>query len=334
MTAGRPHWAKAALAAGAGPCPACGAEDWRAIRPGWLAGLGQWLSQGGAWRPVHAVCGQCGTAAGWQTALYRGRLPIRWWTAPVRVPWALWQAIRWSRTAIPSPAVYLTAAAAGGALGVLVQLTVGWPWWLPCVLAVIAVWLLFAATALAGPGARAEVATRVLGAVSPGRAAARRERQEAERVRAAPFLLYGLPPVWPGLRHLAGTGWSHARGQRRPAVTEVALGHGDPLTGEPTLTVAVRPAAPVPGQTRWEPERRSDSDWRRHAVLVDDRPVEFEWLAEGRGWVARGETEDVLVTIEARDFPIDTVELVRIADVQRYIEGARQLRAAVAHRHP
>jgi len=69
-------------------------------------------------------------------------------------------------------------------------------------------------------------------------------------------------------------------------------------------------------------------------VLVDDRPVEFEWLAEGRGWVARGETEDVLVTIEARDFPIDTVELVRIADVQRYIEGARQLRAAVAHRHP
>jgi hypothetical protein len=57
--------------------------------------------------------------------------------------------------------------------------------------------------------------------------------------------------------------------------------------------------------------RRPDPAWARVAIPVDGRPVDFEWLAEGRHWVARAELDDRTLTLHARDLPAHSVELVR-----------------------
>ncbi len=66
---------------------------------------------------------------------------------------------------------------------------------------------------------------------SPGpRREQRWRRDMAERFRAAPFPLYGLPASWTGPRHLGGEGSRQARGQPR-VVTSLTLAHGDPAAG-------------------------------------------------------------------------------------------------------
>jgi hypothetical protein len=89
--------------------------------------------------------------------------------------------------------------------------------------------------------------TEVLLVVDPARGL-RRERQEmAERFRAAPFPLYGLPASWTGPRHLGGMGSRRARGQP-PLVTSLTLAHGDPAAGHgPELRVEVRSDPDDPG---------------------------------------------------------------------------------------
>jgi hypothetical protein len=92
----------------------------------------------------------------------------------------------------------------------------GWPWWLVAAGVVVVVWLLFLSSAFWGgsPGAAPGHGGPAGGHPARG---LRRERQAiAERFRAAPFPLYGLPASWAGPRHLGGAGSRQARGQ--PAV--------------------------------------------------------------------------------------------------------------------
>jgi hypothetical protein len=69
-----------------------------------------------------------------------------------------------------------------------------------------AVELVFLASAFRGGGAGRPLVTEVLLVVDPARGMRRERQAMAERFRAAPFPLYGLPASFTGLRHLGGSG--------------------------------------------------------------------------------------------------------------------------------
>jgi hypothetical protein len=266
----------------------------------------------------------------------------------------------------PGPGHLPGGDAARAVVGVAAQLLLGWPWWLVAAGVVAAVWLFFASTALWGAGGSSQpLATDLLRVVRPHKAIERDHRQEVERFRAAPFPLYGLPPAWPGARHLGGWEGSWAKGQR-PVTTALSLGHGDPLTEEgPQLRVEVRVEHEDTGQVttmrlqsrrdlteelwlRAAPpahdlaehvgqlaaaRRRPDPAWSQVTIPVDGRPVAFEWLAEGRHWVARAELDDRTLTLHGRDLPVASVELAQVADLEPYIQGQRRLLEAWARHY-
>jgi hypothetical protein len=264
---------------------------------------------------------------------------------------------------MPVPATYLMATAAGVVLGLAAQLLVGWPWWLVAAAVLAAVWLFFTSTALWGRrGSRRPLATELLMAVAPDRAVQRERRDQVERFRRAPFPLYGLPPAWPGPRYLGGWEGSWSKGGG-PVTTALDLGHGDPLADQgPQLRVEVRvdpdQAGRPPGARRWRrrrlaedlwlaaapathdvaehieqvaaARRRPDPAWSPVPIPVDGRPVAFEWLAQGRHWVAVADLAHQTLVLQARDLPVDQVELVRVADLDPYVEGTRRLEEAQA----
>ena len=179
---------------------------------------------------------------------------------------------------------------------------------------------------------------------------ARRERRwrrdMAGRFRAAPFPLYGLPASWTGPRHLGGEGSRQARGQPR-VVTSLTLAHGDPAAGHgPELRVEVRSDPDDPGvgpelrqalavELRWAAsleDREADPIWSAVPLPVDGQPVTFDLLAEGRHWVAMAELEGRVVVLQARDLAPERVELVRVTDVEPYVDGTERLEEARARR--
>jgi hypothetical protein len=267
---------------------------------------------------------------------------------------------------VPVPATYLAAIVVGAVVGVAAQLVFGWPWWLVAAAVVAAVWLFFSSTAFWGAGGSSQpLATDLLRVLRPRLAIERDHRQEVERFRAAPFPLFGLPPSWPGPRHLGGWEGGWAKGQR-PMTTALSLGHGDPLTDQgPELRVEVRVELVNTEQVmtlRLQPRRdlaeelwlraapqahdlaehvdqlaaarrRPDPAWSRVTIPVDGRPVGFEWLTEGRHWVARAELDDCTLTLHGRDLPVASIQLVQVADLEPYFQGQRRLQQAWARHH-
>lgn len=345
------------------PCMDCGARDFVVTRPGWAQGLGDWLRFGCPWQPTKRVCRRCGNTSSSRSVGMLVPSQRGWWSVPIR----LVQTLRGHRTMIPVPATYLAATLVGAALGVAAQLVFGWPWWLLAAAVVAAVWLFFASTAFWGAGGSGQpLATDLLRVVRPRRAMQRDHQQEVERFRAAPFPLYGLPPSWPGPRHLGGWEGGWAKGQHGSVTTALCLAHGGPLAEEgPQLRVEVRvermepeqgmtvrvqsrrhlaenlwleaaPPAHDPAE-HWDrlaaAHRRPDPAWTQITIPVDGRPVGFEWLAEGRHWVARAELDDHTLTLHARDLPVESVELVRVTNLEPYIEGQRRLEQVWARHH-
>jgi len=344
------------------PCVHCGARDVEITRPGWAEGLGDWLRFGGRWRPPRQVCRRCGNASDSRSYGVLGASWRGWWSVPIR----LVQTLRQHRTMVPVPATYLAAIVVGAVVGVAAQLVFGWPWWLVAAAVVAAVWLFFSSTAFWGAGGSSQpLATDLLRVLRPRLAIERDHRQEVERFRAAPFPLFGLPPSWPGPRHLGGWEGGWAKGQR-PMTTALSLGHGDPLTDQgPELRVEVRVELVNTEQVmtlRLQPRRdlaeelwlraapqahdlaehvdqlaaarrRPDPAWSRVTIPVDGRPVGFEWLTEGRHWVARAELDDCTLTLHGRDLPVASIQLVQVADLEPYFQGQRRLQQAWARHH-
>jgi hypothetical protein len=342
-------------------CMRCGAWDFEVTRPGWAEGLRDWLWIGGPWRPTRQVCRRCGTASSASSAGALVPCQRGWWSVPVE----LFGILRRRRTRVPVPATYLVAAVAGAALGVAAQLLLGWRWWLVAAGVVAAVWLFFFSTAFWGGGGSSQpLATEVLRLVSPGRAVARDHRQLVERFRAAPFPCYGLPASWSGPRQLGG--WEERRAKEwcRPVTTALSLAHGEPLAEQgPQLRVDVRihragdEVLPVRSEHGrglaeelwWEAastrdvaqeldqvaaaRRRPEPVWSQVMIPVDGRPVAFWWLAESRHWVARAQLDDRTLTLRGRDVPVESVELVRVLDLEPYIQGQRRLQAAWARHY-
>ena len=153
---------------------------------------------------------------------------------------------------------------------------------------------------------------------------------------------------------------------QRPVTTALSLGHGDPLTEEgPELRVEVRvehvdteqamtawllsrrelaeelwlratpPAHDLAGHLDQlaAARRRPDLAWSQVTIPVDGRPVAFQWLAEGRHWVARAEVSDCALTLHGRDLPVESVELVQVSDLEPYVQGQRRLQQAWARHH-
>jgi hypothetical protein len=240
-----------------------------------------------------------------------------WWSVPFRLVGVLAR----RRSRVPVAATYLVAAAGGAVLGAVAQLVLGWPWWLVAAAVVVAVWLLFLSSAFWGGSAGRPLATEALLVVAPARGMRRERQAMAERFRAAPFPLYGLPASWAGPRWLGGAGTRQSRG-RPPEVTSLALAHGDPAAEHgPQLRVEVRADPEDPGAG---PELRHDlagAAWSAVSIRVDGRPVRFDLLAEGRHWVAVAEVDGRALVLEARDLTVDQIELVRVADIGPYIEG-------------
>lgn len=134
------------------------------------------------------------------------------------------------------PPTYLMAAGAGVALGVVLQVVVGWAWWAVALGVLAVVWLIFMSTAFWGPRATGpghDLLTELLQVTSPERAAARRERQEQELWSSPPLPLYGLPPAWEGARLIGGYGAS------AKAISNMELIHGDFEGKGPELRVEV-----------------------------------------------------------------------------------------------
>lgn len=73
---------------------------------------------------------------------------------------------------------------------------------------------------------------------------------------------------------------------------------------------------------------RPEPAWSQLAIPVDGRLVGFTWLVEGRYWVAQGELDDRTLTLYARDLPVESVQLVRVTDLEPYIAGQRRLEQA------
>jgi len=74
--------------------------------------------------------------------------------------------------------------------------------------------------------------------------------------------------------------------------------------------------------------RRPEPAWSQVMIPVDGWPVGFQWLAEGRHWIARAELDGRTLTLHARDLPVESVQLVRVIDLEPYIQGHRRLQEA------
>ena len=133
------------MAVGGGPCPVCGLDGDVVVAPGRWGRLRGWMVYGQAPAPtLRCVDGHEWTAGstGWLTD--GGGRSRSWWGWPARVVRVLLD----HRTAEPVPRFWLAAGVVGVALGVAVQVTLGWPWWLVTVAWLAVVWLVFLTTAL------------------------------------------------------------------------------------------------------------------------------------------------------------------------------------------
>jgi hypothetical protein len=208
------------------------------------------------------------------------------------------------------------AVGVGVLLGVALQLSLGWPWWVVAAILVAAVWLAFLATALAGPARGRGLITEVLIEVSPERGMARRKRQLEAIFRSPPFPLYGLGSSWEGPRFLGGYGTSSGMG-----VHTLELGHGEPLSERGP---EVRVEASI-GDPDLPPQRAEGT--RIVSIPVDGAPAEFTAVFDGPRWEAVGRVGGTRVTIRGREVPLDQVELVTVRDalIEPYIEGHRRM---------
>jgi hypothetical protein len=63
---------------------------------------------------------------------------------------------------------------------------------------------------------------------------------------------------------------------------------------------------------------------------VDGRPGRLWWLAVGCHWVAQAQLDERTLTLQARDLPVESVELVRVSDLEPYIQDQCRLQEAWA----
>jgi hypothetical protein len=172
----------------------------------------------------------------------------------------------------------------------------------------------------------------------------------------APFPLYGLPPSVTAPRMIASSDY---RSDRAGHATNPIAGlqlescHGDPSVRLPSLLrVAIVASAEEPLQRLvplrrllWQdvvsdrlaaPSRRWKIGWFKAPdeqgiggslqllpILIDGQTHQFALLQEGVVQVVRVELAGHVVTVRARRWPIQTVQLTQVIDLAPYLDGRR-----------
>lgn len=184
------------------------------------------------------------------------------------------------------------------------------------------------------------------------------EQANEARFRAAPFPLYGLPPSVAGPRMIAGSHPSDRAGDPTDPGEglQLELVHGDPTVRPPSLLRVATAASPAPSQQlvplrrllwqdvvadrlaarsrRWRigwfkapAEHTVGGSQQLLTIPIDGQLHQFALLQEGLVQAARVELPGHVVTVRARRWPLQTVELVQITDLAPYLDGRRQLLA-------
>jgi hypothetical protein len=249
---------------------------------------------------------------------------------------------------IPNPLIYLSALMLGVILGLATDAWLGWSWWLFAPLMVVTVWLVFLVSAIPRLGELRSIRMELLDVVDPKGWLDRRHRALNEILRTCPFPLYGLDSYWTGLRMIGG----HGGGE--DGVNSVELAFGDPAqdgrehqafdlreTAMELWHTTRRPPPDLPPplaaawrQRRFEEDIAREVQWTKVPIPVDGETIEFDWLAEGANWVARARLDDRVVRLTAHDFPVGSVRLETVNEVQPYIDGWRRFLEEQRRHHP
>lgn len=339
-------------------CPRCGAVAWETNRLPFHRALKAWFWRTSldplSWPRSEAVCARCGYRQGLPVMPSFASLtpiqPVGSWRLPDLLLRGL---IRRRRVHLPR-FFYVGAAAVGALIGAAFDLAFGWAWWVLALGAPVALWLCVTIPAMRPSRGTRTLWNDAMSRVNPKRSLVA-ERQRFFRIlRSPPFPLYGLSSEWTGFRFAGG------HGEGSEGVNSITLGHGDsfdpsapqaqieserrrmPLPREhqlryeaETLWHAADPAPPpgldAEGFRAWVQEREHEfrerplPEPRTVAIRVDGSPTDFELIVEGSQWVAMTELHEVTLTVRARNVGIEDVELMRVTDLEPYIEGSRRL---------
>jgi hypothetical protein len=334
----------------ANDCPVGGAHEWGAARASLWAELCDWLARGGSWGAGYLVCQRCGSSdpLGGRYSILTASRRHRLLSLPGPLH-RLIQIYRRRRSIQAEPRGYLIALLLGGAFGLAAYWAFDWAWWALPMGLVLLVWLpsLWSVIWAPSPAALSNPTRGLLYVLTPRRAAAK-ARQEMEDVfRYPPWPLFGLPLSWQGRRFLGG----HSESDK--TINALQLAHGDPRNPDaPQLRVEVSereeplrflaenlwhearrpPEGLLPQEFAvWSTKQmiairtRPDPDWGHRTILVDGILVDFHFLGEGHSWLSRGRIGNVVLTLIATNFPVEDAALVKIADVEPYIQGGRDL---------
>ncbi|MGH2555854.1 MAG: hypothetical protein ACRDHO_09090, partial [Actinomycetota bacterium] len=287
------------------------------------------------------ACGRCGFGVSVGFLYAKRRTPV------FGVPAELVRVLLNRRSMVPAPWIYLAALGLGVVSGVILDAWLGWPWWAVAAVVVAAVWLFFLSSAFTGPAREDALGRDLLDAISPRRASRRRAEREARLLRTRPFPFYGLDASWTGSRMVGGVAF------RGNTLTSVELIHGEPMR-PPWVQVETEPLAsrqtrsledvatdlwwgmeqhPPPNlppaerqawiDRRIQERRARNTKWTRVSILVEAEPTEFDLLDETSDWAAHGIIGGLVVKLQAHQFPIGSVRLETVTDVEPYIEGSR-----------
>ena len=148
--------------------------------------------------------------------------------------------------------------------------------------------------------------------------------------RAGPFGLFVRPngPLCVaalGLNHISGDGGRLHVGSHRVASYEAL----EAMAASNFFRRLARPLLEEFGceafdeaVTAWRSQFRSGQfPWRRAVIPVDAQAMDFRVLRVGTQWVAVAALGETCLRLDARDFPIDRVRLVRITNPRPYLTG-------------
>lgn len=324
-----------AVTVGSGPCPECGADPARELRPGSWERVKYWVVNGTK-APATLVCpdGHEWTATFAVLAFGNRAVGPRW----ARLPGEILRLLLAERRMTPVPLTYLMAAGVGLILGVSLDLILGWPWWMVAVGFVVVVWMFFLASAFRSP--RKDIGHRLLRVIDPERAAAR-DIERLDDALASGDLVGHEVRDWEGERSIAGWG-----GGATPDSLTLRCGSLDDGLGWVEVTTHTGDWAysargwvqeelerrladatiPLPDEPTIEDFRRRQRDiqdtkppaWQSASIRIGDETIPGQIARAGGQWAAYFETGDVLVELLGSEVDPDEVELASVTNLDRY----------------
>lgn len=322
-----------AVTVGSGLCPECGEAPVHEHRPDWWERLRYWLTTGSE-VPTTLNCPE---GHEWATnfavvSFFRRDLGPRW----VRLPADVLRVLLAERRMHPAPITYLMAFGIGLVLGLALDATLGWPWWLVTIVFVFLVWLFSLMSAFRDP--RRDIGHQLLRVIDPERAAERDKQLLRDALTSGSLTGYELSK-WEGEKSIGGWGGSpvprsltlrHGTLEDRSGWIEVTTQAGDragyllrdelerrlaglqvPPPEEPTIEAL--------HQRQRDIEGIAPPDWRPASFRVEQDVVDAQIARAGSHWVAYLTAGDADVELVAKGVDPNQVHLVPIITLDPYV---------------